>query len=360
VNYDLSSYSDDVRGEVIGWSGSEQGESLSIQFIVDTDKVHILFQRGPFLVLLPGSMTEGSASLLCLGGRIEGIWMEPADIEEDILVEIDDVSEMESLESQEVSLKASGFKGTRSILVRAHGFHEGARITSNPMFVTLTGEEKGEEGFPRTTIMYAGGGASAAGAVIIGSFAYFYTASEVFRYKWLLLAFIPLYSTVHGEKVLDHFFRGRLYEYIVNNPGATFTGLKEHFEVNNGTLTYHLHRLEREELITHRNLGKYKMFYADGVRVRGVEVVISQIDREIITSLSENPGMTSSQLSSMIRSERSKRTISRHIKQLERKGFIVSERHDGKRVLFLTGELERVLMPKKGVVEVSEMTRLDI
>jgi predicted transcriptional regulator len=176
----------------------------------------------------------------------------------------------------------------------------------------------------------------------------------------LLLAFIPLYSTIHGEKVLDHFFRGRLFEYIKEHPGSTFTALKEHFEVNNGTLTYHLNKLEREELIVHRNHGKYKLFYADGIKIKGVEAVISPIDRDIIDLISENPGISSNAIFANLSSDRSRRTVSRHLKQLERKGFIASDRKDGKRVFFITGDLERVLLPKKGVVEVSEMTHAEV
>jgi DNA-binding MarR family transcriptional regulator len=256
-------------------------------------------------------------------------------------------------------LKGRGFSGRELLTIRANGYNNGNMISSQPLAVRIEGEKDDEGGLPASTYLYAGGGATTVGAFLIGSFGYLYSASEVFRYKWLLFAFIPLYSTVHREKVLDHFFRGRLFEFIKENPGITFTALKDHFEVTNGTLTYHLHRLEKEELIVHRNLGKYKLFYADGVRIKGVEAVISPIDRDIISLITDHPGISSNAIISNLSTNRSQRTISRHLKQLERNGFITSERRNGKRVFFIAGDVERVLMPKRGVVSVAEMTGAD-
>ena len=360
IDYSMPEDVVDTTIDLQPFSGDMMGEGSEVRFLRDGDILHILFERVPFLVLLPGPLDIGSVKVMSLGGEISDIWVEPMDIEDDTKITSEGIDPVPSLERREISISGGGFIGSKALLLQAHGYHDGYRISSNPLLVIVEGEDEKDVVSPNVALMYAGGGASAFMATIVGTFAYFYSASEVFKYKWLMLAFVPMYSTIHGEKVLDHFFRGRLFEYIKENPGVTFTGIKEHFEVNNGTLTYHLHKLEREELIVHRNIGKYKLFYADGVRVKGVEAVISSIDREIISMLSGNPGLTSKQLALLVSNGRSERTFSRHIKQLERKGFIVTERRMGKRILFLTGDLERVLIPKKGVVEVSEMTRLDL
>jgi DNA-binding MarR family transcriptional regulator len=362
---DLSSQQNEFTIELYARSSKWiSDETVEIKFIRDYDLFHILFRRGPFLVLSDFSPVASAAyetpelELFCLGGDLSNVGLEIVNGPEGATLGTDRELDMSNLERAGLSYDIAGVKKSQMIIVRGYGYHEGRRIVSNRMAVWVKGESRETAAIPIP--MAVGGGAAAVVLTVAGSTAYFYSASEVFKYRWLTLALVPLYSLVHDEKVLDHFFRGRLFEYIKENPGVTFTALKEHFEVNNGTLTYHLHRLEKEDLITFRNLGKYKLFYADGVRIKGVEVVISPMDKEIIEIISSEPGITSSQVIAMLKGERSSRTVSRHLKQLERKGFIEVKKLQGSRRLFITGDLERVLMPRKGVVEVAEMTSAEV
>lgn len=359
LDCDLSSFVSEDDLEISSFSEGFAGNDLVLKVIPDGDLFHLMFKRGPFLILLPGIGDQDSVKVMALGGDITDVEILLDGETDEIEVRTDPDIDVPSLQRIDLNLEGRGFKGKDLLTLKAIGYHNGIEIVSQPLPVMVSGRVVSRDSIPTTTYIYAGGGASTVGAVLIGSFGYFYSASEVFRYKWLLIAFIPLYSTVHNEKVLDHFFRGRLFEFIKENPGVTFTALKEHFEVTNGTLTYHLHKLEKEELIVHRNLGKYKLFYADGIRIKGVEAVISPVDRDIISLIKENPGISSRAIISFLVTDRSQRTISRHLKQLERNGFIDSERRDGKRIFFLAGDIERVLMPKRGVVSVSEMTGAD-
>jgi predicted transcriptional regulator len=174
------------------------------------------------------------------------------------------------------------------------------------------------------------------------------------------ILFIPLYTAIRKDKVLDHFFRGRLYEYIMENPGITYTALKKHFDVNNGTLTYHLHKLEKEEILAHRNVGKYKLFYPDGVKMRGADVVISVLDKEILEIVSDNPGITTSRIISDLKGTRSKRTLSRHIKDLERKELIEIVKDGGDRRAYLSEGWDKVILSSKGVTDMREDLSLDV
>ncbi|MGA1819684.1 MAG: helix-turn-helix domain-containing protein [Thermoplasmatota archaeon] len=357
IGYEIPVESDTFSVELTAVSGDWISlEAVELEFVREGNLYHLLFSRGPFLILTTSNIPreEPEVSLFSLGGGLENVGLEIVEGPEDARLRTERELDMGDLERETLLYQVSGLDRDALITIRAYGFSGGEKIVSNPAIVRARGEPADTFSVPVPVV--AGGGAAAASIVIAGSAAYFYSASEVFKYRWLTLALVPLYSLVHDEKVLDHFFRGRLFEYIKEHPGVTFTALKDHFEVNNGTLTYHLHRLEREDLITYRNLGKYKMFYADGVRIRGCEVVISPMDKEIIELISERPGITTAQVISMLKGERSQRTISRHLKQLERKGFLEVERSHGARRLFITGEMERVLMPHRGVVEVVEMT----
>ncbi len=357
VNYDLTGASDIVTltlyssvNRWLSWEGYE------VEFVPDGGLLHILFRRGPFMILVPQPLAEDhSVTLFALGGDLTNCGFEVVEGPEGAYIDSLKGFDLPYLKKKEIDLEFGGFHGSRTIVLRGYGYDGENRVASNPWVVRVDLTES-IEAFVISTPVVVGGSAAAASAILAGSAAYFYTASEVFKYRWLTLAFVPLYAIAHEEKVLDHFFRGRLFEYIKEHPGVTFSALKEHFEVNNGTLTYHLHKLEREELITYRNLGKYKLFYADGMRIKGVEVVISPLDKAIIEMISKEPGITSSQVIALVGDERSRRTVSRHLKQLERKRFIRVEKSHGARRLYITGDLERVLMPRKGVVEVSDVT----
>ncbi len=332
-------------------------EGIVFEIVRDRSLFHILFKPGPILILTdfdPIADDLPRMDLFCLGGDVSNVGLEIVNGPYGATLKTEGGGQLENLGRAHLTYEINGVTESQIVLIRGYGYHDGKRVVSNPIPIWVKGVKVETASLPVPALV--GGGAAAATLVLTGTAAYFYSASEVFKYRWLTLALVPLYSIVHDEKVLDHFFRGRLFEYVKENPGVTFTALKEHFEVNNGTLTYHLHKLEREDLICFRNLGKYKMFYADGVRIKGVEVVISPMDKEIVEIISADPGVASSQIIAMLRGQRSPRTISRHLKQLERKGFIQVERSHGSRRLFISGDLERVLMPHTGVVEVAEMT----
>ncbi|NIP33510.1 MAG: hypothetical protein GWN18_01105, partial [Thermoplasmata archaeon] len=69
--------------------------------------------------------------------------------------------------------------------------------------------------------------------------------TEVGRVALLSLLLVPLYTKIKREKVMDHFVRGRIYEFVCQNPGVNYSAIKEQFKLTNGTVTYHLSMLER-------------------------------------------------------------------------------------------------------------------
>ncbi|MEA3558061.1 MAG: hypothetical protein U9R75_02305, partial [Candidatus Thermoplasmatota archaeon] len=236
--------------------GSINENILDLRFLKDGELFHLLFRPGPFLILTP-DLDAGplSVNIFSLGGKLENIGLEIVDGPEDAYIEIDERPDLSDLERRSLEFKVGGFTGNEILTIRAYGFDGDTRSGSNPILVSVQGDRA--EGGPliSTSAAVAGGSMAAAVTLTAGAAVYLYSASEVFRYRWLLLALVPLYSITRGAKVLDHFFRGRLFEYIKENPGATFTALKEHFEANNGTLTYHLHKLEREEQVQAAAIG---------------------------------------------------------------------------------------------------------
>ncbi len=305
---------------------------LKVVFIREGGLVHILFGRWPVLILGPSLTNETGLSIRCIGGEVEDIGLEIVEGPGGGSIGMIGGMTLDDLDQREMIYRTDGFSESTRIMVRAYGYHDGDRVESNIWPLRIE-RDPAREGLDTGIIVT--GGFVGAGCVLLGSAAYLYAASETWRYKALLLLFIPLYSVLKKEKVLDHFFRGRLFEYISEKPGVTFSELKKHFEVNNGVLTYHLHRLEKEELIAFKNIGKYKLFYADGVKMTDSEIVLSMFDKRILDMVEGEPGITATEIMDRLKAERAKRTVSRHIKDLQRKGLLEVYDDGGGRRLYL-------------------------
>lgn len=184
----------------------------------------------------------------------------------------------------------------------------GAKHTTQPFYTTTTGV------VITSTIILAG----ALGAVAGGT--------EFGKYRLLSILFVPLYTKIHKDKVLDHFTRGRVYEYIRNNPGSHYSLIKRELALNNGGLTYHLRTLEREELVRSRRVGIYKLFYTTQAQVpETIGLGLSQLQKEIVEVISNNPGISQTEIGEKI-AGKSQRTVSHNIKTMARKGILVLEK----------------------------------
>ena len=133
------------------------------------------------------------------------------------------------------------------------------------------------------------------GVVIVfigaGSGALFGT--EIGRWKFFTLL-IPLFSRIRNDEVLNNFERGRIYQYIVMNPGEHFSRIKKMLDLNTGTLTYHLKVLEQRNYIKSRSVGMYKRFYPYDMKVEtGPHRDIQEL---ILQKLAYNPGMSQREL----------------------------------------------------------------
>ena len=76
-----------------------------------------------------------------------------------------------------------------------------------------------------------------------------------------------MFTRVQKDDVLDQFVRGEIYGYVKTNPGATYNEIMQKLGLKNGTLSYHLHMLEKMEMIKSRLEGiRYRAFYPTGMK----------------------------------------------------------------------------------------------
>jgi predicted transcriptional regulator len=170
--------------------------------------------------------------------------------------------------------------------------------------------------------------------VAIAGLGIVYGGSELGRYRILLLIFVPLYTRIKKEKVLDHFHRGRLYNYIENHPGVTFTEIKKKFSFKNGNLVYHLNFLEKTEFIHSSKEGRHRRFYIKGVfsKYEDFTIYLNEIQKKIISVIGQNPGATQSKIASILGTSRQK--ISYNINALEYASIIRSVREGSRKIRY--------------------------
>lgn len=184
--------------------------------------------------------------------------------------------------------------------------------------------------------------AAAAGA----SFAAIYGAWRVL--KWTgLAAFVPLYSHLSDNELLDDANRAGIYRLIQAEPGISTKDIAERLGLAWGTVTHHLAKLEKRRFVVSKKYGKYRRFFANGHG--GTEhkdqVAVLRLDRtgDIATLIQRQPGLTQKAVSTALGVSSS--TILWHVKRLEGAQLITKVR-EGKQVRYYPGAgLSNVLVP---------------
>jgi len=162
---------------------------------------------------------------------------------------------------------------------------------------------------PVTIAAVAVFGLATAGTVIGGT--------DLGRFKFFALL-APLYTRLKKDSVLDHFDRGRIFEYIGKNPGAHYSEIHINLDLNNGALAYHLKVLEREGYIGSRSFGMYKRFFPSGYRIPEDDFVsIQELLGKLVT---ERPGIGQRDMASELGVARS--TVNYHCNLLVSAGRI--------------------------------------
>lgn len=129
----------------------------------------------------------------------------------------------------------------------------------------------------------------------------------IFKFLWL-----PLYTKIKKEEILDQFIRGRIYGFIEHNPGVNYTQIKRKMGIGNGTLTHHLGMLEKKSLIKAERDGIYKRFYPKNFQIDEDSVELSTIQKDIYFLTKTNPGISQKEVANELGV--SKRVVSYHVR----------------------------------------------
>ena len=152
--------------------------------------------------------------------------------------------------------------------------------------------------------------------------------TEPGKYALFQLFFVPLYSRIKKDAVLDNFTRGMIYGFIMSNPGVHYNFIKQRLGLNNGSIVYHLTVLERQELIKSEKVGLYKRFYPMGQTLSETGIMeLNETQQAMLELVRREPGLTQHELAGKL--GLSSRVVNYHVGLLQRARLVALER-DGK------------------------------
>jgi len=108
----------------------------------------------------------------------------------------------------------------------------------------------------------------------------------------------------NGDFVFDHDTRKMIYTHILTYPGVSYKILRNIFNLNDGTLRYHLEYLEKAERILPDLENGNRCYYPMQNEIGGVKLSdnnqklynYTEIQQKILTSIKNSPGITQKDL----------------------------------------------------------------
>jgi predicted transcriptional regulator len=189
---------------------------------------------------------------------------------------------------------------------------------------TLSVQVKAGHGRPQANPIPEPYGSMALGIVVLVGAVWFvgFTDIGLFSLGWALML---LYSKIARTKVLDNFLRGKIYGYILANPGDHYNAIMDALKLSNGTFAYHIRLLEREELVKSQLDGVYKRFYpAEMIVPTSDRMELTRIQRIICDIINEKPGINQREVAALL--NLSSATVNYHIDTLLKKNHVRRER----------------------------------
>jgi predicted transcriptional regulator len=208
---------------------------------------------------------------------------------------------------------------------------DGELMDTEDVLIDVLGPVKGPEdtGLPDVSTTAV---AAAGLVVILGALA----ATEVGKVS-LLGLLVPLFTKLKKEDVLEHFTRGKIYGYILANPGDHYNSIQKALDIPNGTFAYHLRVLEKEGFIRSARYGTRKCFFPANMRVPPEDDTLKASQRLIVEKILEEPGISQKDIASSLGV--SSATISYHIKGLLRLGLVETERRGMRLAYYINRDL---------------------
>lgn len=149
-----------------------------------------------------------------------------------------------------------------------------------------------------------------------------------------LLLFAALFAAFEYTRITrDNVFQNRLrllvYEYVKENPGASFSQIRDTFALQNGAAAHHLAVLERGEFLHSEARGRHRWYYANGDVSVWKDLPLSPLQAAILNAVRTAPGIGVRELARAV--GRRSSSVADNVKILAREGMVRTAR-DGRRL----------------------------
>jgi DNA-binding MarR family transcriptional regulator len=146
------------------------------------------------------------------------------------------------------------------------------------------------------------------------------------RGRYFLLAGLlgSVFTRLKKPAPLDHFVRGRLYQLIDDDPGIHYAELRRRAKLSSSAAAHHLHVLETAGIVRVVVDGTRTRFYATDKPLDSDTYGLSDGDRVVLTAVTQQPGLTETELSQRV--DRSLSTVSRSVERLATLGYVSTSR----------------------------------
>lgn len=153
-------------------------------------------------------------------------------------------------------------------------------------------------------------------------------STEVGKYKFLSLIFVPMYNKLHPDNIFNNFLRGRIYGYISAKPGENYNTIKKALKLNNGTLAHHAKVLEKEGYVYSKRDGFYTRFYPKGTEVPKFDTLkLNKTQKNLVEIIRTQPGITQHEIIPLL--NKNQTFLSYNLTKLIRNNIIKLE-HNGR------------------------------
>jgi len=154
------------------------------------------------------------------------------------------------------------------------------------------------------------------------------------------------FTRIDDSELLEHPLRAQVFQVIQENPGIHASGLARQVGVGWGTITHHLEKLEKGQLVAVRKVNNQKCFFEQGGKVSRQDMAIASAVKgdtagTIAGYVTGHPMTSQKAMAASLGI--SPALVSFHVKKLVNLGVLEKVRH-GKETLLTTSEaLRRVL-----------------
>lgn len=125
-----------------------------------------------------------------------------------------------------------------------------------------------------------------------------------------------------SKNVFNNSLRANIYQFICNNPGSCICDIRNHFNIANGTIYYHLKILFRNRDIISGYNGRNKLLFPEGYNICS-ESLLTPKEKHIMDVIANNKELIQKDI--VIKTGYPQSTVSRILQRLRIKNYVIGK-----------------------------------